>query len=120
MRWRPPRRWASASAAGSWAAPPGDHPGAPQREFDLDLIATAPSVVYHINKIDGSQIDLHNPADMPDPTYIDSIEEPWIKATILTPTTTWARSSSSARTAAASSASSATSAPAPCSSTTCR
>jgi GTP-binding protein LepA len=55
------------------------------REFDLDLIATAPSVVYRINKIDGSTIELHNPADMPDPTYIESIEEPWIKATILTP-----------------------------------
>ena len=55
------------------------------REFDLDLIATAPSVVYRINKIDGSTLELHNPADMPDPTYIESIEEPWIKATILTP-----------------------------------
>ncbi len=55
------------------------------REFDLDLIATAPSVVYKINLRDGSQIDLHNPADMPDPMAIESIEEPWIKATIFTP-----------------------------------
>ncbi len=55
------------------------------REFDLDLIATAPSVVYKINKRDGEQIDLHNPADMPDPMQIESIEEPWIKATIFTP-----------------------------------
>ncbi|MDB5460534.1 MAG: GTP-binding protein LepA, partial [Caulobacteraceae bacterium] len=55
------------------------------REFDLDLIATAPSVVYHLNLRDGSTIELHNPADMPDPMQIESIEEPWIKATILTP-----------------------------------
>ncbi len=55
------------------------------REFDLDLIATAPSVVYKINKRDGETIDLHNPADMPDPMQIESIEEPWIKATIFTP-----------------------------------
>ena len=55
------------------------------REFDLDLIATAPSVVYKINKRDGEQLDLHNPADMPDPMQIESIEEPWIKATIFTP-----------------------------------
>jgi len=55
------------------------------REFDLDLIATAPSVVYRINMTDGAQIELHNPADMPDPVKIESIEEPWIKATILTP-----------------------------------
>ena len=55
------------------------------REFDLDLIATAPSVVYKINRRDGAQVDLHNPADMPDPMAIESIEEPWIKATIFTP-----------------------------------
>ncbi len=55
------------------------------REFDLDLIATAPSVVYKINQRNGEQIDLHNPADMPDPMAIESIEEPWIKATIFTP-----------------------------------
>jgi GTP-binding protein LepA len=55
------------------------------REFDLDLIATAPSVVYRMNLTDGSQIELHNPADMPDVMKIRSIEEPWIRATILTP-----------------------------------
>jgi GTP-binding protein LepA len=55
------------------------------REFNLDLIATAPSVVYHINMRDGSAVDLHNPADMPDTMQILEIEEPWIKATILTP-----------------------------------
>ena len=55
------------------------------REFDLDLIATAPSVVYHIHRNDGSMRELHNPVDMPDPTYIDHIEEPWIKATIMVP-----------------------------------
>ncbi len=55
------------------------------REFDLDLIATAPSVVYKIAMTDGSEIELHNPADLPDPVKIASIAEPWIKATILTP-----------------------------------
>lgn len=55
------------------------------REFDLDLIATAPSVVYQIRLTDGTDIDLHNPADMPDVVRIDHIQEPWIKATILTP-----------------------------------
>jgi len=56
-----------------------------EREFNLDLITTAPSVVYHIFMNDGSMKELHNPADMPDVTYIDHIEEPWIKATILVP-----------------------------------
>ncbi|MBL8806671.1 MAG: elongation factor 4 [Rhodospirillales bacterium] len=55
------------------------------REFDLDLIATAPSVVYKIYLTDGSVLDLHNPADMPDAVRIDHIEEPRIKATILVP-----------------------------------
>ena len=55
------------------------------REFNLELITTAPSVVYTINKQDGSSFSLHNPVDFPDPTHIDSIEEPWIKATILVP-----------------------------------
>ena len=55
------------------------------REFDLDLIATAPSVVYDIYRNDGTVEKLHNPADMPDPTYIDHMEEPWIKATIMVP-----------------------------------
>ncbi|WP_306117402.1 MULTISPECIES: translation elongation factor 4 [unclassified Roseitalea] len=55
------------------------------REFDLDLIATAPSVVYRMTLTDGSQTELHNPADMPDVVKIAAIEEPWIKATIMTP-----------------------------------
>ena len=55
------------------------------REFDLDLITTAPSVAYHINLTDGTQIMLHNPADMPDVTKIASIEEPMVRATILVP-----------------------------------
>lgn len=56
-----------------------------EREFDLDIVSTAPSVVYRVHKTNGDMIELHNPADMPDPVYIDFIEEPWIKATILTP-----------------------------------
>ena len=55
------------------------------REFDLDLITTAPSVAYNINLTDGSQITLHNPADMPDLSTVVSIEEPVVKATILVP-----------------------------------
>ena len=55
------------------------------REFDLELIATAPSVVYRVNMTDGTTIELHNPADMPEVTRIRSIEEPWIEATIMTP-----------------------------------
>ncbi|MET3666219.1 translation elongation factor 4 [Caulobacter sp. 1776] len=55
------------------------------REFDLDLIATAPSVVYKIHMRDGTERELHNPADLPDPMQIESISEPWIKATIFTP-----------------------------------
>ena len=55
------------------------------REFNLDLIATAPSVVYRIHTTRGAIDELHNPADMPDPTQIDHIDEPWIKATIMVP-----------------------------------
>jgi GTP-binding protein LepA len=55
------------------------------REFNLELIATAPSVVYKIHLTNGEVVELHNPADMPDPVRIDHIEEPWIKATILVP-----------------------------------
>ncbi len=54
-----------------------------EREFDLDLITTAPSVVYKIHLNSGECLEVHNPADMPDPTKIDYMEEPWIKATIL-------------------------------------
>ena len=56
-----------------------------QREFDLDLITTAPSVVYRMLLTDGTRIELHNPNDMPDVTKIELIEEPWIRATIMTP-----------------------------------
>ncbi|HEY8213205.1 MAG TPA: translation elongation factor 4 [Methylocystis sp.] len=56
-----------------------------QREFDLDLIATAPSVIYKITLTNGDEIELHNPADMPDVVKIEEIKEPWIRATILTP-----------------------------------
>ena len=56
-----------------------------EREFDLDLIATAPSVVYRLHLTSGEVRELHNPVDMPEPTEIESIDEPWIKATIMTP-----------------------------------
>src|SRR6201996_2293970 len=55
------------------------------REFDLDMIATAPSVVYRVHRTSGAMEELHNPADMPDGSVIDHIEEPWIKATIMVP-----------------------------------
>ncbi len=55
------------------------------REFNLDLIATAPSVVYRIHTTKGAIEELHNPADMPEPTQIDHMDEPWIKATIMVP-----------------------------------
>lgn len=57
------------------------------REFDLDIITTAPSVAYKINLTNGNHLTLHNPADMPDVTMIDTIEEPMVKATILVPDT---------------------------------
>jgi len=56
-----------------------------EREFNLDLIATAPSVIYHIHLRDGTMKELHNPADMPDVMKIERIDEPWIKATIFVP-----------------------------------
>ncbi|HZQ40580.1 MAG TPA: translation elongation factor 4 [Rhizomicrobium sp.] len=56
-----------------------------EREFNLDLITTAPSVIYHIHLTNGTMKELHNPADMPEVTFIDHIDEPWIKATILVP-----------------------------------
>jgi GTP-binding protein LepA len=56
-----------------------------EREFNLDLIATAPSVIYRVDLTDGRQIELHNPVDMPDPVRIKEVHEPWIRATILTP-----------------------------------
>src|SRR6056297_678550 len=56
-----------------------------EREYGIDLVTTAPSVVYHVYMKDGTQVDLHNPADMPDLTHVDHLEEPRIKATILVP-----------------------------------
>jgi len=56
-----------------------------EREFNLNLIATAPSVVYHIKLTNGEMVEIHNPVDMPDPVRIAEIEEPWIEATILSP-----------------------------------
>ena len=56
-----------------------------EREFNLDLITTAPSVVYHIYLNDGTMTEMHNPADMPDVVKIAEVREPWIKATIYTP-----------------------------------
>ncbi|CTQ31541.1 translation elongation factor 4 [Jannaschia rubra] len=56
-----------------------------EREYDIDLITTAPSVVYHVHMRDGEMLELHNPADMPDLTHVDHLEEPRIKATILVP-----------------------------------
>jgi GTP-binding protein LepA len=56
-----------------------------EREFNLDLITTAPSVVYRVHLTSGERLELHNPADMPDPARIDHVEEPWIKATVMVP-----------------------------------
>jgi GTP-binding protein LepA len=56
-----------------------------EREHNVDIITTAPSVIYKVNLRDGTQIELHNPVDLPDQTLIASIEEPWIEATILVP-----------------------------------
>jgi len=56
-----------------------------EREFNLELIATAPSVIYKIDLTDGRRIEIHNPVDMPDPVQVEEMQEPWIRATILTP-----------------------------------
>lgn len=56
-----------------------------EREFDLDIITTAPSVIYHVHLRSGQVVHVHNAVDMPDPTHIDYIEEPWVKATIMVP-----------------------------------
>ena len=56
-----------------------------EREFDLDLVTTAPSVIYQVHQTNGHVIELHNPADLPDPVRIDHIDEPWIRATIFVP-----------------------------------
>jgi GTP-binding protein LepA len=56
-----------------------------EREFNLDLVTTAPSVIYKVRLTDGTELELHNPADYPDPMKIETMQEPWIKATIITP-----------------------------------
>src|SRR5262249_62104156 len=56
-----------------------------EREFNLDLIATAPSVIYRVHLTNGTMKELHNPVDMPEPQEIAKIEEAWIQATILLP-----------------------------------
>ena len=56
-----------------------------EREFDVSLITTTPGVIYKVHKPNGEIVDLQNPSNMPDPTHIEKIEEPWIKATIITP-----------------------------------
>lgn len=56
-----------------------------EREFDLDLITTAPSVIYNVHLRNGEVMHIHSPAEMPDPNHIDFMEEPWIRATIMTP-----------------------------------
>ena len=56
-----------------------------EREFDVNLLTTTPGVVYKVNLNNGKTMDLQNPSTLPDPTLISSIEEPWIKATIITP-----------------------------------
>jgi GTP-binding protein LepA len=56
-----------------------------EREFNVEIITTAPSVIYKINLRDGSHVDMHNPADMPDVSLIQSMDEPWIEATIFVP-----------------------------------
>jgi GTP-binding protein LepA len=56
-----------------------------EREFDLDLIATAPSVIYHVYMNDGTMIEVQNPSELPDVNHIDHIEEPYVKATVITP-----------------------------------
>lgn len=57
-----------------------------EREYDLDLVVTAPSVSYKVKKTDGTMIDISNPSQLPDPTYVEEIYEPWVKTEILTPT----------------------------------
>jgi len=56
-----------------------------EREFDVSLITTTPGVIYKVHKAKGEIVDLQNPSNMPDPTHVEKIEEPWIKATIITP-----------------------------------
>jgi GTP-binding protein LepA len=60
-----------------------------EREYDIELITTAPSVIYHVYMKDGEMIELHNPADMPDLSKVDHLEEPRIKATIMVQMIIW-------------------------------
>lgn len=57
-----------------------------EREFNLDLIATAPSVIYKVHKTDGTMVEVQNPSELPEPQFIDRIEEPYVRATVITPT----------------------------------
>jgi GTP-binding protein LepA len=57
-----------------------------EREFNLDLIATAPSVIYKVYKTDGTMVEVQNPSELPEPQFIDKIEEPYVRATVITPT----------------------------------
>ena len=84
-RWKPPRHWALASAAASGVLHLEVIRDRIEREYNIELITTAPSVVYHVFGKDGVMSELHNPADMPDLSTVDHVEEPRIKATILVP-----------------------------------
>jgi len=63
-----------------------------EREFNLELIATAPTVVYRVTQTNGDEIVIQNPSELPEPQKIDKIFEPYVKATILTPQGTWVTS----------------------------
>ena len=56
-----------------------------EREFDVNLITTTPGVIYKVHTTKGEKLDLQNPSNMPDPSQIEKIEEPWIKSTVITP-----------------------------------
>ncbi len=56
-----------------------------EREFNLELITTAPSVIYHVNKTDGSMVVVDNPAEFPEPVTIENVQEPYVKAQIMVP-----------------------------------
>ena len=87
-----------------------------EREYDLELMATMPSVEFEITLTDGSMIPVHNPTDMPDPARIAEVREPYIRASILTPEGVHRRRSwSSARTAAATTRACTTCRPSACS-----
>ena len=86
LKWKPPRRSGSGFRCGFLGLLHLEViRDRIEREYDIELITTAPSVVYHVYMRDGSMAELHNPADMPDLTLVDHLEEPRIKATILVP-----------------------------------